>query len=113
MKKSYTALATMLLVASSSVVSFANSNPEQVDKQEVKTENVEVVTPRTTTAIINANNVKLRATPSTSGTVVKTLSKGTMVHHTGTIRYANGYYWYSVTHGGKNGWVAGNYLSFK
>ena len=67
----------------------------------------------TKTAIVNASNVRLRSSSSTSSRIVKTLSKGTKV----TIlqkkaAYKNGYYWDKVKlSNGTTGYIASKYLS--
>ncbi|WP_434797746.1 SH3 domain-containing protein [Terrisporobacter vanillatitrophus] len=53
----------------------------------------------------------MRKGPGTSYAVIATLNKGTMVHKTGVIRHANGYFWQSITYNGKDGWVVLDYVS--
>ena len=65
------------------------------------------------TAKVNANNVRLRKTATTSGKILKTLSKGTKVTILQKkIAYKNGYYWDKVKlSNGTIGYVATKYLS--
>ncbi len=58
-----------------------------------------------TTARLN-----LRATPSTSGTILATLASGTIVTLLGESQEASGYLWQRVQAGSRTGWVAMTYL---
>ncbi len=58
-----------------------------------------------TTARLN-----LRATPSTSGTILATLASGTIVTLLGESQEASGYIWQRVRAGSRTGWVAMTYL---
>ena len=111
MKKVYSILATTLVIASSTGGVFADNN-EDVSNKNLETKTVIEVNKdiKTGTAFINANGVKMRSGPGTSYSVLKTLNKGTMVHTTGQVRFANGQYWKSMTYKGLNGWVSMNYL---
>lgn len=67
----------------------------------------------TKTAVVNASNVRLRSSSSTSSRIVKTLTKGTKV----TVlqkkaAYKNGYYWDKVKlSNGTVGYIASKYLT--
>ena len=65
------------------------------------------------TAKVNASNVRLRKSSSTSSKVVKTLSKGTKVTILQKkVAYKNGYYWDKVKlSNGTIGYIASKYLS--
>lgn len=72
------------------------------------------ITTMSATYKITGDGVRLRKTPSTSGTVLGLLNKGDMVNaqHGGTDVVADGYVWkqvYSYSHEAW-GWVAVNYL---
>ena len=62
---------------------------------------------------INASNVRVRSNSSTSSSIVKTLSKGTVVTRLQKkVAYKNGYYWDKIKlSNGEVGYVATNYLS--
>ena len=112
LKKNCSMIVTTLLIASSSLSAFADSKTEDIAdlsfQNNLSTSNVEA---KTVTAFINANGVRMRKGPGTSYAVIATLNKGTMVHKTGVIRHANGYFWQSITYNGKEGWVVLDYLS--
>ena len=65
------------------------------------------------TGIVNASNVRLRSSSSTSSKIVKTLSKGTKVTVIQKkVAYKNGYYWDKVKlSDGKIGYIATKYIS--
>ena len=67
----------------------------------------------TKTAKVNASNVRLRSSASTSSKVVKTLSKETKVTVLQKkVAYKNGYYWDKVKlSNGTTGYIANQYLS--
>ena len=52
------------------------------------------------------NGVNLRASAGLSGNKIGFVPAGTTMSYTGTAQ-ANGYTWFNVTYGGKNGWVCG------
>ena len=62
---------------------------------------------------VNASNVRVRKTATTSGSILETLAKGTTVTRLQSkVVYANGYYWDKVKlSNGKIGYIATNYLS--
>lgn len=69
-------------------------------------------TPATTTiGTVTADSLNLRATASTSGTVVTILSYGAVVTITGSSTQANGITWLPVSYNGFNGWVASDSIS--
>ncbi|MPM42149.1 hypothetical protein SDC9_88811 [bioreactor metagenome] len=112
LKKYCSILVTTLLITSSSLSAFADSKTDDIAnlslENNLSTSNVEA---KTVTAFINANGVRMRKGPGTSYAVIATLNKGTMVHKTGVIRHANGYFWQSITYNGKDGWVVLDYVS--
>ncbi|MGN1402355.1 MAG: SH3 domain-containing protein [Bacillus sp. (in: firmicutes)] len=59
----------------------------------------------TATKYETTSNLNLRSTPATSGTVLLTIPKSTVV--TATAKSGD---WYKVTYNGKTGWVSGGYL---
>jgi len=70
-------------------------------------------TNKTETVKVNASNVRVRKTASTSGNILATLSKGTKVTRLEKkVAYKNGYYWDKVQlSNGTVGYIATNYLS--
>ena len=63
---------------------------------------------------VNANNVRVRKTATTSSAILATLAKGTTVTRLQSkVAYANGYYWDKVQlTNGTIGYIATNYLYY-
>jgi uncharacterized protein YraI len=61
----------------------------------------------------NEDTVNLRSQPSTSGTPVAELARGTQLEITGESVIADGYTWWPVTvvETGKTGFVASNFIT--
>lgn len=114
MNKTVITTITTLIVASSSMLCFADSNLSESNNSDSAKNNIEAssVSTRSQTVFVNANNVRLRSKPSTSSSTLKVLKKGTMVHFTGQVQHSGGYAWYSISSNGTNGWIAGQYLDF-
>ena len=64
------------------------------------------ITAAETTATVTADSLNMRSEPSTSGDIIKTISKDDTVTLTGETQ--NG--WSKVTHSGDTGWVSSEYL---
>lgn len=108
MKKKIIALSTLALISANSVMSFANTSNDDYKLQEDMTQ----TQPRAQYSIINTNNVNLRKTPSTSGTILRQLHKGYQVlEYSEPTVSANGYVWQKVSYNGTVGWVATKYLT--
>lgn len=64
--------------------------------------------------IVVGNDVRVRATPSLSGTVLGHMQWGGVVYDTGRFADADGYHWMQVRCGapltGTIGWIASDYL---
>lgn len=107
MKKKIIALSTIALIGATSMTAFANSD------NDLKLENeTSQAQPRAQYSTINANNVNLRKTYGTSGTVLKKLNKGNRVlEYSDPVKVANGMRWQKVSHNGTVGWVAEKYLT--
>ncbi|MEG0022471.1 MAG: SH3 domain-containing protein [Bacilli bacterium] len=108
MNKKIIALSTLALISATSITSFANTSDKEY-KSEIKLEQNQ---PRAQYSVVNANNVNLRKTPSTSGQVIRKLQKGNLVleYSVPTVS-ANGYRWQKVSYKGSVGWVATKYLT--
>ena len=72
-------------------------------------------TVKTESMKINANNVRIRKSPTTASKIVSTLSKNTeVIRLEKKVAYKNGYHWDKVKlSDGRLGYVATNYLSSK
>ena len=70
-------------------------------------------TTKTETVKVNASNVRVRKSATTSSSIIATLSKNTQVTRLEKkVAYKNGYYWDKVKlSNGKIGYIATNYLS--
>ena len=102
MRKKIIALGILALVSATNMVSFADTTNNEYNRD------VE----RAQYSIVNANNVNLRKTPSTSGTIIRQLHKGYRVlEYSEPTVSANGYIWQKVSYNGSVGWVAINYLT--
>lgn len=109
MKKKIIALSTLALISATSIMSFADTNNKDYKSEIEVTQNQQ---PRAQYSVVNANNVNLRATPSTSGKVVRQLHKGyTVLEYSIPTVSANGYKWQKVSYKGSEGWVATKYLT--
>jgi hypothetical protein len=71
----------------------------------------------TYTVVLVSGTLNLRASPSTSGTVLanipnyETITGTIIIPYTSDTETADGYTWRSVEYGGKKGWVAAQYLT--
>ncbi len=117
-KKIFTSLLAMVLSLSlSAVPAFAeNVTITPSDNPTIQSSiDYSIVTPQTSdTGTINADGVRLRATPSSSGTILGLLYKGTSVE-VGSSIVADGIVWRSVIviSTGQGGWVADQYITTK
>ncbi len=108
MRKKIIALGILALVSATNMVSFADTTNNEYNRDVEITQNQ----PRAQYSIVNANNVNLRKTPSTSGTIIRQLHKGYRVlEYSEPTVSANGYIWQKVSYNGSVGWVAINYLT--
>ena len=66
-------------------------------------------------AYVNTDGVRLRATPSLSGTILATLYTGYILNdpYGYSEVYSDGYWWHYVGYNGTFGWVASIYLDFE
>ena len=107
MKKKVFALSTLAIIAATSMTSFADTNKDL--KLESETTQVQ---PKAQYSTVNANNVNLRKTPGTSGTVIRQLHRGYRVlEYSEPTVSANGMRWQKVSYNGSVGWVATQYLT--
>lgn len=85
---------------------------QDIENKDIVNVSNEVVEPmRAQYGTINADGVRLRATPSLSGTVLTLLYTGDIVtvHYTEPV-YADGYEWKNVSYNNYGGWVASIYI---
>lgn len=120
-KKILCTMLTLACLLGSSTITFAadneksltpNSDPKQV--QATLTENDVIVKPMSATGgVINADGVRVRRTPSTSGTVVGLFYKGDEVEIGDAIYTGSGYTWYYVINirTGVSGYVVTQYVT--
>lgn len=110
MKKKIIALSTLALISATNIMSFADTaNTNNEYKVDVE---VSQSQPKAQYSKVNANNVNLRRTPGTSGTVIRQLHRGyTVMEYSDPIVSANGYKWQKVSYQGSVGWVATKYLT--
>ena len=108
MKKKIIALGTLALISATNIISFADTKTNEYKSEVEITQNQ----PKAQYSIVNTNNVNLRKTPSTSGTIIRQLHKGYRVlEYSEPTVSANGYTWQKVSYNGSVGWVAINYLT--
>ncbi len=108
MKKKIIALGTLALISATNIISFADTKTNEYKSEVEITQNQ----PKAQYSIVNTNNVNLRKTPSTSGTIIRQLHKGYRVlEYSEPTVSANGYTWQKVSYNGYVGWVAINYLT--
>lgn len=127
-KVAITVILTFICLLGLSAVAFAvesqTSLPAQESQQVQASESQQVQAPSSETSIvtptsanmgeINADGVRVRSTPSTSGTTLGLLYKGDVVElGDGGPYYGSGYTWYYVTslRTGVSGYVVTSYVT--
>lgn len=97
-----------------SAISFAADNSKSL-KPSTESKQIQYGTLTADTGIINADGVRVRSTPSLSGSVKGLLYKGDEVEVGDTPYYADGYKWYWVSsyRTGISGYVVSTYVTIR
>lgn len=117
-KKVISIILTLTCLLGLSTTAFAAENvslpAQELQQVQVPSSETNIITPMTADdGVINADGVRVRSTPSTSGTVLGLLYKGDLVTVGSGKYYGSGYTWYYVTsyRTGISGYVVSSYVT--